>query len=127
MKYVTLNNGVKMPQLGYGVYQVTKEYLAYLDSLHISWIVCGETHIDLHKAVEILYTEFGVERIRTEVAGTELVHLVANYAQFLLIQADFFADGSCAVWHVLLPPQFQTELIIAFLPDLQVIRVGKFC
>ena len=100
MKYVTLNNGVKMPQLGYGVYQVTKEYLAYLDSLHISWIVCGETHIDLHKAVEILYTEFGVERIRTEVAGTELVHLVANYAQFLLIQADFLADGSRAVWHI---------------------------
>ena len=27
----------------------------------------------------------------------ELIHLVANYAQFLLIQADFFADGSCAV------------------------------
>lgn len=23
MKYVTLNNGVKMPQLGYGVYQVS--------------------------------------------------------------------------------------------------------
>ena len=25
MDYVTLANGVKMPQLGYGVYQVTKE------------------------------------------------------------------------------------------------------
>ncbi len=25
MMYVTLSNGVKMPQLGYGVYQVTKE------------------------------------------------------------------------------------------------------
>ncbi len=25
MNYVTLNNGVKMPQLGYGVYQVTKD------------------------------------------------------------------------------------------------------
>ena len=25
MEYVTLNNGVKMPLLGYGVYQVTKE------------------------------------------------------------------------------------------------------
>ena len=24
MNYITLNNGVKMPQLGYGVYQVTK-------------------------------------------------------------------------------------------------------
>ena len=25
MEYVILNNGVKMPQLGYGVYQVTKD------------------------------------------------------------------------------------------------------
>ena len=25
MEYVTLNNGVKIPLLGYGVYQVTKE------------------------------------------------------------------------------------------------------
>lgn len=25
MKWVTLSNGVKMPQLGYGVYQVTKD------------------------------------------------------------------------------------------------------
>ena len=25
MEYVTLNNGVKMPILGYGVYQVTKD------------------------------------------------------------------------------------------------------
>jgi len=45
--------------------------------------------------------------------------------QLLLVQADFLSDGSRAIWHVLLPPQFQTKLIIAFLPDLQVIRVGK--
>ena len=50
--------------------EVTKEYLAYLDSLHISWIVCGETHIDLHKAFEILYTEFGVERMAIVGGGT---------------------------------------------------------
>lgn len=25
MNYVTLSNGIKMPQLGYGVYQVSKE------------------------------------------------------------------------------------------------------
>ena len=25
MEYVTLNNGVKMPKLGYGVYQVSSE------------------------------------------------------------------------------------------------------
>ena len=29
MEYVTLNNGVKMSILGYGVYQVTKEGAAY--------------------------------------------------------------------------------------------------
>lgn len=28
MDYVTLSNGVKMPQLGYGVYQVTQEECA---------------------------------------------------------------------------------------------------
>ena len=25
MEYITLSNGVKMPQLGYGVYQVTQD------------------------------------------------------------------------------------------------------
>lgn len=25
MEYITLSNGLKMPQLGYGVYQVTKD------------------------------------------------------------------------------------------------------
>ena len=37
--------------------------------------------------------------IRAEVAGAELSHLVANYAQFLLVQADFLADGSRAILH----------------------------
>lgn len=50
--------------------EVTKEYLAYLDSLHVSWIVCGEKHIDLHKAAEILYTEFGVKRMAIVGGGT---------------------------------------------------------
>ena len=38
--------------------------------------------------------------IRAEVAGAKLIHLVANYAQFLLVQADFLADGSRAIWHI---------------------------
>lgn len=65
--------------------------------------------------------------IRTEVVRSQLPHLVLDEIQPLLVQADFLADGARAIRHVLLPPQFQTELIIAFLPDLQVIRVGKFC
>ena len=35
--------------------------------------------------------------IRAEVAGAKLVHLVLDEIQFLLVQADFLADGSCAV------------------------------
>lgn len=49
---------------------VSKEYLAYLDSQHISWIVCGEPHIDLCRATEILYSEFGVERMVIVGGGT---------------------------------------------------------
>lgn len=50
--------------------EVTKEYLSYLDSLHISWIICGEKHIDLNKATEILYSEFGVKRMAIVGGGT---------------------------------------------------------
>lgn len=39
MDYVTLANGVKMPQLGYGVYQVTKEECerCVLDALDVGY------------------------------------------------------------------------------------------
>ncbi len=43
--------------------QVSQEYLAYLDSQHISWIACGKDKIDLARACVILSNEFGVERM----------------------------------------------------------------
>ena len=47
MMYVTLSNGVKMPQLGYGVYQVTKDECEHcvLDALKV-----GYRSIDTDKA-----------------------------------------------------------------------------
>lgn len=48
----------------------SKEYLAYLDSLGISWIVCGDQRIDLTQAAEILAQEFGVERMAVVGGGT---------------------------------------------------------
>lgn len=47
MEYVTLSNGVKMPILGYGVYQVTKEECerCVLDALKV-----GYRHIDTVQA-----------------------------------------------------------------------------
>ena len=41
--------------------QVSKEYLAYLNGKHISWIACGKEHVDLKRACEILAAEFGVK------------------------------------------------------------------
>ena len=43
--------------------KVTKEYLDYLDSKKISWIVCGKEKIDLKKSMEILFKEFQVKRL----------------------------------------------------------------
>lgn len=47
MEYITLSNGVKMPQLGYGVYQVTKDECEHcvLDALKV-----GYRHIDTAQA-----------------------------------------------------------------------------
>lgn len=39
MEYVTLNNGVKMPQMGYGVYQVNPEECerCVLDAIEVGY------------------------------------------------------------------------------------------
>lgn len=39
MDYITLNNGVKMPQIGYGVYQVSQEECerCVLDALQVGY------------------------------------------------------------------------------------------
>ena len=47
---------------------VTKEYLSYLESKHISWIACGSPRVHLKKICELLYKEFKIERM-TVVGG----------------------------------------------------------
>lgn len=50
--------------------QVGEDYLKFLDSHHISWIATGHDRIDLKRASEILYEEFGVERMAVVGGGT---------------------------------------------------------
>ena len=50
--------------------QVSQEYLDYLDHKKISWITCGQESIDLTKAMDILYNEFGVKRLAIVGGGT---------------------------------------------------------
>lgn len=41
----------------------SKEYLSYIEQIGISWIACGKLCTDLKQAVEIMNTEFGIERM----------------------------------------------------------------
>ena len=43
--------------------KVSTEYIAYLDAKNISWIACGNSEIDLNRAVEILADKFNVKRL----------------------------------------------------------------
>ena len=59
MEYITLSNGVKMPQLGYGVYQVTKDECerCVLDALEAGYrsIDTAQSHFneeEVGKAIE---------------------------------------------------------------------------
>ena len=55
MEYVTLSNGVKMPILGYGVYQVTKDECerCVLDALKVGYrsIDTAQSYFKCHRKV----------------------------------------------------------------------------
>lgn len=55
--------GMDKPYLIITSSKVSKEYLDYLDSRHISWIAAGEHRADLAAASDILAEKFDVERM----------------------------------------------------------------
>lgn len=109
MQYVTLSNGVKMPQLGYGVYQVDKEECerCVLDALKV-----GYRHIDTAQSYfneeevgnaieksgipreEIFITtkvwieHYGYEQTRKSVCES-MLKLKVNYIDLVLLHQPF--------------------------------------
>ncbi len=64
---------------------VSRDYLAYLDARHISWIACGREHVNLPRACEILADHFGVSRMAVVGGG----HMNAGFlAENLLDEVD---------------------------------------
>ncbi len=53
----------KVPTLIITSQRVTKDYLDYLESRHISWIVVGKEKVDLKRACEILYEDFSIRKM----------------------------------------------------------------
>ena len=109
MQYVTLSNGVKMPQLGYGVYQVSKDECesCVLDALKV-----GYRHIDTAQSYfneeevgnaieksgipreEIFITtkvwieHYGYEQTRKSVCQS-MLKLKVNYIDLVLLHQPF--------------------------------------
>ncbi|WP_195467208.1 aldo/keto reductase [Clostridium sp. D43t1_170807_H7] len=109
MEYVTLNNGVKMPLLGYGVYQVTKEECeaCVLDAIKIGYRLidtaqsyfneeavgnaiekCGVPREELFITTKVLISNYGYDKIRESVLNS-MKKLKVDYLDLVLLHQPF--------------------------------------
>ncbi len=109
MQYVTLNNGVKMPQLGYGVYQVRNEDCkrCVLDAISVGYraidtaqaynneeavgdaiVKCGIPRSELFLTTKIWISNAGYEKAKASI-DQSLKKLQTDYIDLLLIHQPF--------------------------------------
>ena len=109
MEYVTLSNGVKMPQLGYGVYQVTNEECARCvreaisvgyraidtaqsyhneDAVGEAVASCGVPRDELFLTTKIWISNGGYEKAKASI-DESLRKLGTDYVDLLLIHQPF--------------------------------------
>ena len=109
MDYVTLNNGVKMPKLGYGVYQTPPEETerCVLDAIRIGYrsidtaqaygneegvgnamVKCGLPREDLFITTKIWISNYGYEKAKASIEES-LKKLQTGYIDLLLIHQPF--------------------------------------
>ena len=109
MEYVTLNNGVKMPKLGYGVYQTPPEETerCVLDAIRIGYrsidtaqaygneegvgnamVKCGLPREDLFITTKVWISNNGYEKTKASIEES-LKKLQTGYIDLLLIHQPF--------------------------------------
>lgn len=109
MNYVTLENGVKMPQLGYGVYQVTKEKCerCVLDALKVGYrlfdtaqsyfneeevgnaiVKSGVSREEIFLTSKVWIDHYGYEECRKSVLES-LRKLKTDYIDLMLLHQPF--------------------------------------
>lgn len=109
MEYTTLNNGVKMPMLGYGVYQVTPEEAerCVLDAIEVGYRSidtaqayfneeqvgaaiehCGLPREELFITTKVWMSNDGYEKAKASIAES-LKKLRTDYVDLLLIHQPF--------------------------------------
>ncbi len=114
--------GMSKPYLIVTSEQVTKEYLEYLDSRHISWIACGKTSVYLARASQILAENFNVERMGI-VGGAKIntAYLEAGLLDEISILVGAGIDGRGGM-----PAVFDGLAMSHDVTDLKLIDVKKF-
>lgn len=109
MDYVTLNNGVEMPQLGYGVYQISPEEAkrCVLDAIEVGYRLidtaqayaneegvgfaisrCGVARDELFITTKVWITNAGYEKAGKSI-DESLAKLQTDYIDLLLIHQPF--------------------------------------
>ncbi len=109
MEFVTLNNGVKMPRLGYGVYQVSNEECerCVLDAIGVGYRAidtaqsygneaavgdavrkCGVPRTELFLTTKIWISNAGYEKARASI-DKSLKNLGTDYIDLMLIHQPF--------------------------------------
>lgn len=109
MDYVTLNNGVKMPKLGYGVYQTPPEETerCVLDAIRMGYrsidtaqaygneegvgnaiVKCGLPREDLFITTKIWISNYGYEKAKASIEES-LKKLQTGYIDLLLLHQPF--------------------------------------
>lgn len=109
MEYVTLNNGVKMPLLGYGVYQVTKEECeaCVLDAIKVGYRLidtaqsyfneeavgnaiekCGVPREELFITTKVWISNYGYDKTRESVLNY-MKKLKVDYLDLVLLHQPF--------------------------------------
>lgn len=119
MNYITLNNGVKMPQLGYGVYQVSQEECerCVLDALQVGYrsIDTAQSYFneeqvgtaieksrvdrkDIFLTTKVWVEHYGYKEAKASVLES-LRKLRTDYLDLCLLHQPF-ADyyGACTPW-----------------------------
>ncbi|WP_289128663.1 aldo/keto reductase, partial [uncultured Clostridium sp.] len=109
MEYITLNNGVKMPLLGYGVYQISKEECeaCVLDAIKVGYRLidtaqsyfneeavgkaiekCGVPREELFITTKIWISNYGYDKTRESVLNS-MKKLKVDYLDLVLLHQPF--------------------------------------
>lgn len=139
MQYVTLNNGVKMPQLGYGVYQVTNDECerCVLDAISIGYrsidtaqayaneeavgsaiTKCGVPRNELFLTTKVWISNAGYEKAKASI-DESLKKLKTDYIDLLLIHQPFndYYGTYCAMEEAYKAGKLRAIGVSNFYPD----------